>query len=447
MPRLGVVMIVKNEAGCIGDCLDSVRSIADAITVADTGSTDDTIAIARSHGAAVTQIPWHDDFAEARNRLLAAATGDWLLHLDADELVDPEAGARIRAVVDADGNGADAIEVVLANYCDDFRSWRWTPTPHNPWARGYAGYVATTLLRLFRNGRGFEYRDPVHENITESVRERGGIVRSEPILIHHYGYACAESRAAEKRALYLDIARRNARQHANDPKAWHDRAELEFAAGNTIKAEEAARHALEIDIRHLGAAVLLGNILLNTGRIDEAQTLFEGFEAEDVPHLKLALGAIAYKQGRLDDARRRLEAVVARQPEAILARCYLSRVLDCIGDREGARRQLEAAALSMPSLDEPQTWLRARALREEGERKLEDGGAPIDVLKSLVGALQLDAEDPITHNAIGLVLATLGDTERACDSFERALLLTRGMTEAQRNLDELSSPMPPETLS
>jgi Flp pilus assembly protein TadD len=439
MPTLNVVMIVKNEAGCLGECLDSVREIADRITIGDTGSTDDTASVARQYGAEVLHVAWRDDFAAARNHVLAAASGDWLLHLDADEVLDPDNAGRVRRLVDADGNGADAIEVTLANYCDDLRAWRWVPcAPSDPWARGFAGYVPAALLRLFRNGRGFEYREPVHENITESVRERGGVARAEPILIHHYGYAGNSPRAAVKKALYLEMARRKTNRHPENPKAWHDRAELEFAAGETAAAEAACRRALLLDPLHLAAATTLANVLLNRGDLDEARTLFERLETGGIapPHVVTALGAVAYKQGRLDEARRRLEAVVAAQPKAIMARYCLARTLDCLGDTLGAREQLDRAAATAPSLKESQVWPRARRLRDEGENSFRDG-ALTDALKVLVEALHLDPEDPVTQNDLGVVLNALGQTARARECFERALLLTRGMSDARKNLDAL----------
>ena len=168
MPTLSVVMIVKDETRCLAECLDSIRDIADEIVIGDTGSLDDTVAVAHRYAAKVHTVPWRDDFAAARNEVLQHATGDWLLHLDADEVLDPASAARIREIVDNDD--ADAIEVILANYSDDLRAWRWVPVdPASTMSRGHAGYVAVGLLRLFRNHRGFEYREAVHENITESV--------------------------------------------------------------------------------------------------------------------------------------------------------------------------------------------------------------------------------------------------------------------------------------
>ena len=85
MATVALVMIARNEARCIARCLDSVRPWVDRMVVLDTGSQDDTIAIARQCGAEVHVAPWPDDFAQARNQALDLAAADWHLVLDADE--------------------------------------------------------------------------------------------------------------------------------------------------------------------------------------------------------------------------------------------------------------------------------------------------------------------------------------------------------------------------
>ncbi len=85
MPRIALVMIARNEARCIAGCLRSVRPWVDELIVLDTGSTDDTVAIAQSEGAQVHHFSWINDFAAARNAALAFSNADWNLILDADE--------------------------------------------------------------------------------------------------------------------------------------------------------------------------------------------------------------------------------------------------------------------------------------------------------------------------------------------------------------------------
>ncbi len=85
MPTVALVMIARNEARCIARCLNSVRTWVDRMVVLDTGSSDDTMAIARACGAEVHEAAWSDDFSAARNQALALGGCDWHLVLDADE--------------------------------------------------------------------------------------------------------------------------------------------------------------------------------------------------------------------------------------------------------------------------------------------------------------------------------------------------------------------------
>ncbi len=91
MPTVALSMIVKNAARDLPECLASVRGGVSEIVVADTGSTDDTAAIAQKAGARVISVPWENDFSKARNFPLELVTADWVLSLDADERLDPGA--------------------------------------------------------------------------------------------------------------------------------------------------------------------------------------------------------------------------------------------------------------------------------------------------------------------------------------------------------------------
>ncbi|MFM7477225.1 MAG: glycosyltransferase family 2 protein, partial [Microcystis aeruginosa] len=96
MPKLSLCMIVKNEAENLRRCLDSVKGVVDEMIVMDTGSTDDTIAIAKSYGAIVPSYDWRGNFSDARNEALKYVTGDWILVLDADEELNPAIVPKMR---------------------------------------------------------------------------------------------------------------------------------------------------------------------------------------------------------------------------------------------------------------------------------------------------------------------------------------------------------------
>lgn len=439
MPSLSLVMIVKNEAHCLGDCLASVCGIVDEMIIGDTGSTDGTQEIAIGYGAQVVKVPWKNDFAAARNAVLRCARGDWLLHMDADETLDAEGAECIRRVVSEDGAGCDAFELTLLNYCDDPRAWRWTPAGnYAPHARGRAGYLPVPLLRLFRNRAGYRYAEPVHENITRSVVERGGRIGTLDCAIHHHGYASPQEMKPEKLKLYLDIAREKMETNPASVKALHDFAEQATACGLTAEAEAACRTALELDPEHVPSATTLANHLLNRGDLDEAAALLQRFVQQPDPpaHLLMALGALECRQGQLAEARRHLEGALRLNPRSPMVRLYLARVHDLEGDARRAERELTLAEEVAPGIAECAQRLRAHQLRREGERLFQTGFAN-EALELFIEALKLDREDPLLHNDCGVALHAIGEAARAKESFKRALQLAPSLSEAQDNLAAL----------
>ena len=107
MPQLSAIVITKNEAANIADCLDSLAFCEERIVV-DCGSSDNTIDIARSKGARIEFHEWRG-FGEQKNFALSLATGTWILSIDADERVTPALALAIEAALDDES--ADAWEM------------------------------------------------------------------------------------------------------------------------------------------------------------------------------------------------------------------------------------------------------------------------------------------------------------------------------------------------
>ncbi len=87
---LSVIVITKNEEAMIGDCLESVKNLADEIIVVDSGNTDKTNEIAKKYKAKIVKADPNSGYANFRNVGLKEATGDWIFYLDADERATPE---------------------------------------------------------------------------------------------------------------------------------------------------------------------------------------------------------------------------------------------------------------------------------------------------------------------------------------------------------------------
>ena len=93
--RVSLCMIVRDEEEMLAACLESCREAVSEMVIVDTGSSDRTVEIAESFGARVVHFAWSGSFAEARNVGIDAATGDWILWLDADEQLEPGDDARL----------------------------------------------------------------------------------------------------------------------------------------------------------------------------------------------------------------------------------------------------------------------------------------------------------------------------------------------------------------
>lgn len=168
--RLAVSMIVKNGADWLRKCLHSVERVADKIVIYDTGSTDESVALARAIGATVIEGEWPHSFGEARNRALAAVEdrAEWVLWIDADEqLIYPQ---RLRRYLT--GAGPFHAYVIRQNHLMlDVPNFHDKP------------------CRVFRTGKGIRFYGDVHEQ-PEDAPDTGIVPALElpDVDIVHLGY-------------------------------------------------------------------------------------------------------------------------------------------------------------------------------------------------------------------------------------------------------------------
>jgi glycosyltransferase involved in cell wall biosynthesis len=164
VPLLSAIVITRNEAANIGDCLDSV-AFCDERIVVDCGSSDGTVDIAKAKGARVEVHEWRG-FGPQKNYALSLATGAWVLSIDADERATPELAAAITAAL-AD-TSADGWELPRrSSFCG--RELR-----HSGWSPDY-------VLRLFRRGKAIFDDALVHERVICD----GPVKRLDQPLLHY----------------------------------------------------------------------------------------------------------------------------------------------------------------------------------------------------------------------------------------------------------------------
>ena len=157
-------MIVKNEEEVLHQCLDSVKDICDEIIIVDTGSTDKTKEIAKEFTEKIIDFKWIDDFAAARNFAFSHATMDFILWLDADDILLEEDQRKFKELKKDLNKTIDAVSMIYNIAFDEYGN----PT------------FSYRRNRLVKKENNFKWIGPVHEYL-----EVGGNIISTDIAITH----------------------------------------------------------------------------------------------------------------------------------------------------------------------------------------------------------------------------------------------------------------------
>ncbi len=179
--KISVCMITKNEERYLAQCLDSVHPYVDEIILTDTGSTDQTLLIASSYKkVCVTHFPWNGSFADARNASLQAATGDWILVIDADEVLAKESGERLRTVF-----GLLEKNKISAAFMEIYNASTHAPADEVLSGKHLHGSMMM-VPRLLENLPEIYFEGTIHENFGDAVtKARLGLGETDLKLVHY----------------------------------------------------------------------------------------------------------------------------------------------------------------------------------------------------------------------------------------------------------------------
>ena len=108
---ISLCMIVKNEENTLGNCLSSIEGLFDEINIVDTGSTDRTVEIIKEFTDRIFHFDWIDDFAAARNFSFSKATKEYVMWLDADDIMDADNYNKFKEFKNNFRNDADCIYI------------------------------------------------------------------------------------------------------------------------------------------------------------------------------------------------------------------------------------------------------------------------------------------------------------------------------------------------
>jgi len=301
---ISACMIVKNEEQMLPRCLASIRDLVDEIILVDTGSEDNTIAIAQEFNCTIHHFPWTGDFSAARNESIRHATGDWIFIIDADEEVPAADLEAFRRFV----NISDARILAITVYNKSLET----------------GEVCSFLpsVRLFRRDLDMSYSGIVHNRLQHPPGVP--IVRCNARLFH-YGYNLSDEQMDKKHARTRTLLEKQLESDPDNVYANFNMAQLlrsfrdahlpenaeliiehasrvidnpesrkdEFiglhlmalhqkSAGLLVfqrleEAEACLKQALELYPTYLDPLVALGNLYITMNRFDDAERYFREY--------------------------------------------------------------------------------------------------------------------------------------------------------------------------
>lgn len=366
-PLLSLAMIVKDGGQLFTELLDEAGPWVDEMVIGDTGSSDGSDEVARGAGARVLNVPWQDDFSAARNTVLEACRGRWILVLDADEKLAAADWQALRAWVQKQaGNRARlAGRLITRNYLLDRhadRSWEETPQPdpHGlPCGPVAPGYVPSGKVRLFPRRPDVRFAGCLHETVEASLAAAGWQEVNLPWPVHHWG---SLNVGRCKHEFYLGLARRKTEANPDQAQAWSELADVATQCGNFEEALDALDRSLVLEPARLERRLAFAWLLKETGRGQQAELQYKAVagspgasnrQLAEACHMQAQLALEADDAGLLARAGALLSLALRLHPDHgpqlnTLGVWHLRQ-----GRGEEGRLALERAAALMPGDAEP----------------------------------------------------------------------------------------------
>jgi len=350
-------MIVKNGGQNLRPCLESVQGIVSQIVIADTGSTDNTVEIARDFGATIMSVPWENHYAKARNAALEPVTTDWVLVLDADEELDRESGKKIPQLLNAADVGGYLTPI--RNYVATRFGRGWDRVavsndhPHER-AKDAPAFIVHENCRFFRRHKDIYFAGRVHELVEHQIKGLGLKIQPANFFIHHFGQLLGKEVRDHKGVYYRDLLRLRVQDNPNDALGWIQLGLQEYEYfKNPEEALRCFEHALTLDPRASEPWLFTAMIHIDSLRYAEALKAVENDhrEGQCAALREQVRGDALHGLGRFKDARmayRKAAKLTPRGDAMLESKIGYTEVK--MGQKQTGLARLRRAARAVPGM-------------------------------------------------------------------------------------------------
>lgn len=368
LPCLAVAMIVRNAEKTLPATLESIRPLADIIVVADTGSTDSTVEVAKKYTPNVISVDWQQSFSAARNACLDKVRSQWVLWIDTGESIASEDASSMRQFVELQADPQTAYRMMIRE--------KRSPNTIMP--------EQVARIRLVPNQPGIRFSGRVREDLTPTLEARGLSVDTIPWRIHR----TVDQKAAallNRARRDLELAELEIQERGAHARALNCLGEALQALDEHARAGECFRHAIKNAAR--GSVDMLESYyglltsLDGDPRSIEAQLAVCLDALEIFPldmQLLCAMGGYLQAQNRLDLAARSYETAY-RLGQIVPETWHLEELREvsaacfCLSSPEPDREQSVQAFLEEALQEHPQSaHLRSLAIEWYGKRNQRD---------------------------------------------------------------------------
>ena len=229
-------MITKNEEKFLEQCLSSIKGIADEIIIVDTGSTDKTKEIAKKFNAKIFDFKWIDDFSAARNESIKHATKDWILVLDADEVIEEKGLSKIRDAIENAEKDIAGFQLEQRSYINNFFEGAVKNDSDFELVKQYAFYIPHYLVRLFKNNLVLKFRHMVHELMEDSIIEKNLKYKKLSVVLHHFGSLKDINLISDKTEQYIKIILRQLEENPESSRYSYQAARMHIGRNDFSNA-------------------------------------------------------------------------------------------------------------------------------------------------------------------------------------------------------------------